>query len=211
MEYLHEFIAIGLINLLGAMSPGPDFVIVTKVSLSYSRRAGLFCALGVGLGIFIHVAYSLMGIGLIVSQSIVAYSIIKYLGAAYLIYIGYKSLRSKPAQITEHDQSIKEKKQLSSIQALKTGFLTNALNPKATVFFVSIFTQVIDPQTPISIQALYGIEAAIIISAWFCLVALLFSNSKLKNKIIGIKHHIERVMGAILILLGLKIATESNK
>lgn len=220
MEYFGEFITIAVVAFLGAVSPGPDFIMVTKNSLTYNRKIGFFTGIGVGSGTLIHVFYTLVGIGVIVSQSIIAYSMIKYLGAAYLIYLGYKSLKTKKENIdivrenftaggeTQNNSRIK---QISPIKAFRQGFLCNALNPKATVFFLSIFTQIIGPKTPLAIQVLLGIECTVIITLWFTIVALIFSNERLKNKIRGVKHYIERTMGVVLVLLGLKIATESRR
>lgn len=209
MQYLGEFVTIALVAFLGAVSPGPDFVMVSKNSLSHNRTIGFFTALGIGSGTIVHIFYTLIGIGLIVSQSIVAYSMIKYFGAAYLIYLGIKGLKSKaPKQSAEKIN--KKERVISSSKAFKQGFLCNALNPKATVFFLSVFTQVIDPTTPLSIQLIFGLENIIIITMWFSLVAVLFSNGWLKARIQSVQHWIERFMGAVLILLGFKIATESR-
>ena len=85
MEYLAVFGTIAVISLLAAMSPGPDFIVVTKNSLSGSRGVGLCTALGVGLGILSHVTYSLIGIGFIISQSIILFAIIGVAIAYYFI------------------------------------------------------------------------------------------------------------------------------
>jgi len=95
--YWSEFLTVALIHLLAVASPGPDFAIVVRESVGYGRRAGLFTAVGVGTGILVHVTYSLLGIGLIVSQSIVLFNALKWLAAAYLLYIGIKALRARPA------------------------------------------------------------------------------------------------------------------
>ena len=95
MEYLSAIFTVALIHLLAVMSPGPDFIMLTRNTITYSRKAGIYTALGLGCGILVHVIYSLVGIGLIISQSIVLFSGIKFIGAAYLIYLGYKSLTSK--------------------------------------------------------------------------------------------------------------------
>lgn len=190
---------------------------VTKNSLTYNRKIGFFTGIGVGSGTLIHVFYTLVGIGVIVSQSIIAYSMIKYLGAAYLVYLGYKSLRAKKENVTINRENFtvgsdsQNNFQISPSKAFRQGFLCNALNPKATVFFLSVFTQIINPETPLTIQILLGIECTLIITLWFAIVALIFSNEKLKNKIRGVKHYIERAMGIVLVLLGLKIATESRR
>src|SRR3989344_2739030 len=143
MPYLAEFLTVAFIHLLAVMSPGPDFVMITRSSLIYSRKAGIYSALGLGLGILVHIAYSLVGIGLIISKSLVLFSFIKFVGAGYLIYVGYKSLKAKSVNLSS--QKLKPQKEISPISAVKLGFITNVTNPKATLFFLSLFTQVINP------------------------------------------------------------------
>jgi threonine/homoserine/homoserine lactone efflux protein len=94
--YWTEFLTVALIHLLAVASPGPDFAVVVR-ALTHGRRAGMFTALGVGSAIFLHVGYSLLGIRIIVSQSIVLFNALKWAAAAYLLYIGFKALRAKPA------------------------------------------------------------------------------------------------------------------
>src|SRR3990167_31860 len=106
--YWTEFLAVALIHLLAVASPGPDFAIVVRESVAHGRRSGIFSAIGVGCGIFIHVAYSLLGIGLIVSQSIVLFNALKWLAAAYLVYIGIRALRAKPASPSDAELSLDE-------------------------------------------------------------------------------------------------------
>ncbi len=210
MEYLSEFITVAIIHLLGVMSPGPDFALITRNSLAYSRKTGIYSALGIALGITVHIAYCLIGIGLIISQSILLFSAIKMLGATYLIYIGYKSLRAKPN--SQNLQKISEKnKDLSRMEAIKSGFLTNALNPKATVFFLSVFTQVINPATPVAIQLIYGVEMVFMTFVWFAFLATGLSHQIIKTRFVKVQHHIERTMGAVLIALGIKIALSDSK
>lgn len=209
MQYLAEFITVAVIHLLAVMSPGPDFAMVSRNSLIYSRKIGIYSAVGLALGILVHVTYSLVGIGLIISKSIVLFSTIKLLGAGYLIYIGYKSLKSKPHNLK--NEQLSEQKDMDKFAAIKMGFLTNALNPKATLFFLSLFTQVIDPKTPFIVQLLYGIEMSIMTFAWFALLASVLSHHMIKAKFAAMHHKIEKVFGIILIALGIKIALSSSK
>ena len=206
---LGAFLTVVVVHLLAVISPGPDFAMATRNSLIYSRRAGIFTSLGLGLGIGIHVAYSLLGIGLLISKSIVLFSIIKWVGALYLVYIGYKSLRAKPTT-TETEVVAVAMQTLTDFKAIRIGFLTNALNPKATLFFLALFTQVIDPATPLWVQLLYGIEMITMTFVWFAFVSLVFSNPLLKRKISAVQHHIERVTGVVLIALGIKVALSSR-
>lgn len=205
MNYLPEFLVVVGVHLLAIMSPGPDFLLITRNSLVYSRKVGIYSSTGLGLGILVHVTYSLVGIGLIISKSIVLFSILKYLGAAYLIYIGIKSLRAQRA--ADVAQTLDgPMKVMTPWQAVRTGFLTNVLNPKVSLFFFALFTQVVQPTTPKFIQALYGLEMSLMTVVWFGLVATLLSHSWIKNRFSHIQHHLERFFGACLILLGIKVA-----
>lgn len=209
MEYLASALTIGIIALLAAMSPGPDFIVVVKNSLN-SRRIGLMTAFGVGLGILVHVTYSLLGIGLIISQSILLFSIIKYIGAAYLLYLGIQLIRTKrnppkEIRVTENREKI------SSLRALKEGFITNALNPKATLFFLGIFTQVIGPKTPLVIQGMYGLEIAIIVEVWFSILVFFLTTTPMRTRFSQIQYYLSKAMGAMLIAFGIKLALQHQK
>jgi RhtB (resistance to homoserine/threonine) family protein len=203
--YWPEFFTVALIHLLAVASPGPDFAIVVRESVAYGRRAGVFSALGVGCGIFIHVAYSLLGIGLIVSQSIVLFNALKWLAAAYLLYIGIKALRAKPVSASQAELN-RFGSARTARAAFTAGFVTNGLNPKATLFFLSLFTVVINPHTPLEVQAGYGVYLALATALWFCLVAQLFSHQRVRAGFSRLGHWFDRLMGAVLVGLGVKLA-----
>ncbi|MDH4869352.1 LysE family transporter [Pseudomonas sp. BN515] len=203
--YWTEFLTVALIHLLAVASPGPDFAIVVRESVAHGRRAGTWTALGVGTGIFVHVAYSLLGIGLIVSQSIMLFNALKWAAAAYLLYIGIKALRAKPADPIAAEAALMAGER-SPRGAFVTGFVTNGLNPKATLFFLSLFTVVINPHTPLAIQAGYGVYLAFATAAWFSLVAMLFSQRRVRAGFARMGHWFDRLMGAVLVGLGIKLA-----
>ncbi|CAG37023.1 LysE family translocator [Desulfotalea psychrophila] len=205
--YLPELISVSVIAVLMAISPGADFVMVTRNSVFYSRSAGIFSALGVSFAIWIHVAYSIAGLALIISKSIVLFSVIKYLGAAYLIYIGWKTLRSKSLIDIDESSTVNV---LSQWSAFKVGFVTNALNPKTTIFFLSIFTQVVNPQTPLWMQLIYGLIISLSHLVWFSVVAIFLSQPALLQLFKKSKKNIERVVGGVLIGFGLKVAATTN-
>ena len=151
--YLAEFLTVALIHLLAVASPGPDFAVVVRESVTHGRRAGTWTALGVGSAIFLHVGYSLLGIGLIVSQSIVLFNALKWAAAAYLLYIGFKALRAQPAKPVAEGELHREAGERTPRGAFTAGFVTNGLNPKATLFFLSLFTVVINPHTPLTLPS----------------------------------------------------------
>jgi len=209
MEYIPAILTVALVHLLAVISPGPDFIMIARNSLIYSRRTGIFTAIGLGLGILIHVIYSLVGIGLLISQSIILFNIVKFLGAAYLIYIGYKSLTSKTSSLDLSSQT--HKQDISSFEAIKVGFITNVTNPKATLFFLSLFTLVINPNTPFGVKLIMGVEMSIVTALWFMLVAYLISHHLIKSKLGKVQHTAEKFIGVVLIGLGIKVALSTSK
>ena len=202
--YWTEFLTVALVHLLAVASPGPDFAIVLRESVSNGRHAGIWTALGVGSGILLHVGYCLLGIGLIVSQSIVLFNLLKWLAAAYLIYIGIRALQARPADPASAELAPLTTR--SPRAAFARGFVTNGLNPKATLFFLSLFTLVISPQTPLLVQAGYGLYLALATAVWFCAVALLFSQARVRRGFVRLGHWFDRLMGAVLVGLGIKVA-----
>jgi RhtB (resistance to homoserine/threonine) family protein len=203
--YWSEFLTVALVHMLAVASPGPDFAIVLRASVNSGRYAGVWTAIGVGCGILLHVSYCLLGIGLIVSQSIVLFNLLKWLAAAYLIYIGMRALRAKAADPLQLQQALGALP-VTARAAFVRGFITNGLNPKATLFFLSLFTLVISPHTPLLVQAGYGLYLAVATALWFCALALLFSHGRVRNGFMRMGHWFDRLMGTVLVALGIKVA-----
>ena len=204
-----DFLTISLIILLAVISPGPDFAIVSRNALRYSQKIGLFTAMGVSCGALFHGSYCILGFAIVISKSLLAFNIIKYVGAAYLIYLGIKGLLEKQ---TSSNQVTIEKfvKEISAAQAFRQGILCNVLNPKTILFFLALFTMMIKPSTSLATQAGYGIEISIIHFSWFSLVALFFSHPKVKLFLGKFFHYITKAFGGLLVIFGLKIATISQ-
>tara|TARA_R110002050_G_scaffold204327_1_gene339651 strand:+ start:142585 stop:143217 length:633 start_codon:yes stop_codon:yes gene_type:complete len=192
------------IHLLAVMSPGPDFIMSVRNSLTYSRKTGMWTGLGFGLGIGVHVLYSIFGLGLIISKSILIYSIIKYLGAAYLIYIGIMSLRSNSSSLGV-SETIK-KDDISALKAVRIGFLTNVLNPKATLFFLSLFTIVVGPDVPWHTLLFLGIILMVNTALWFIFLAYLVTHSRILPVFEKYQNAFNNTFGGILIAIGIKVA-----
>ncbi|MGH1428344.1 MAG: LysE family translocator [Arenicella sp.] len=209
LAYLPQLTSVIFIAIFMAISPGSDFVMVTRNSIFHGRHSGIYSAFGVSLAIWIHVAYSIAGLAVIISNSIILFSIIKYLGAAYLIYIGWKTLRSQSA-LDIHPTQDQHLSTLSPFASFKIGFISNALNPKTTLFFLSIFTQVSTPETPVIMQIIYGAIISMAHLIWFVAVATFLSQPALLKKFYTYKRSIEKVIGSLLIGFGLKVALTSN-
>ena len=204
MEYLPLIGTVAFLNLLAAMSPGPDFVMVVRNSLCYSRRSGIFTSLGISLALGIHLFYCAAGVGFLISKSILLFSIIKFLGAGYLIYMGIGSIFTKGSKIDVNAE--RSTADLTRLQAFRMGFLTNVLNPKATLFFLSLFTLVIGSSTPVYI--VLTISAIIIVTAftWFSIVSIFLAQPKIQRIFLKYEKGINYTLGGFLILLGVKIA-----
>lgn len=214
-HYWSEFLLVALAHLVAVASPGPDFAMVLRQSITFGRRTAIWTSVGIGTGIFLHVAYSLLGIGLLVRSSVLAFDILKWLGAVYLAWIAQKALRAKPfapaADGTGSSVVVGAPKTPDRRAAFVTGFLTNALNPKATLFFVSLFSVVINPRTPVLIQSAYGVWMAFATMGWFTLVSLFFSQQRVRATFLRCGHWFERAMGVILLALGVRLALATVK
>lgn len=202
LEYLPSIAALTVIQLLGVMSPGPDFAIVVRNSLIYTRKIGVVTAIGVSLGILVHLTYIFLGLGVVISKTAWLFALFKYLGAAYLMYIGIKGFLAKK-QATNYDDTHLSQR-ISSLKAINTGFLTNVLNPKAMFFFLSLISAFI-PGKPTIIVAIYGVIIFTSTLLWFLFVAMCFSNTRLRSFFGDFQYLIERITGGFLILLAIKM------
>jgi RhtB (resistance to homoserine/threonine) family protein len=199
---VNELIAVALFTILAVISPGADFAMVTRSSYAQGRKAGLAAALGIALGVQVHVLYTVLGIAVIISQSPALFLAMKVLGAGYLIYLGYKSLtnttRIRLDGLGQDDSA-------SLWMALRSGFLTNALNPKTMLFVVSAYTQVVQPGSPLAVDFAYGAFMSVAHWLWFSLVAVFFSSAALRKAMIERQVVVDRLIGVALIGLGLAV------
>ncbi|WP_010225718.1 LysE family translocator [Pseudomonas donghuensis] len=198
---MNEIIAVALFTVLAVISPGADFAMVTRSSYAFGRRAGLAAALGIALGVQVHVLYTVLGIAVIISQSPALFLAMKVLGTGYLIYLGYKSL-TNTTRISLDGTSAR---QLGVLVALRSGFLTNALNPKTMLFVVSAYTQVVQPGSSLAINFGYGAFMSFAHWLWFSLVAVFFSSAVLRRAMLERQRLVDRVIGVALIGLGVAV------
>ncbi|WP_394173276.1 LysE family translocator [Thalassotalea litorea] len=204
--YWQEFFTIALVHFLAVASPGPDFAIVLKQSLTRGRQYAILTSLGVGTGIGLHVAYSLLGIGLIIASNPEYIRWLSVIAALYLAYIGWGGITAKAGDGALVNIDTKEDiAKQSKWRAFALGFVINGLNVKATLFFVALFSVVVSIATPLWIKASYGVYMMLATAAWFCLVSWLFTIEKYQQKLQKKRHIIERVMGVVLMLLAVRI------
>lgn len=198
-----ELIAVAIITILAVISPGADFAMVTRNSYLYGRRAGLLAAGGIALGVQVHVMYTMLGVGLLIAKSPSLYFAIKIIGAIYLIYIGYQTFFARAVVSTEAGEG----QSLNNLAALRAGFMTNAFNPKTTLFVLSTYTQVVQVDTSLLAQFGYGLFMSVAHWIWFSLVALFFSDHRLRAGMLRQQVILNRFIGAVLVILGVSLAS----
>ncbi|PKG81949.1 amino acid transporter [Colwellia sp. 75C3] len=200
--YMAEIIAVSTIAIFMAMLPGADFVMVTRTSIYNGRLAGLYMSLGMCLSVCIHASYSIAGLAVIIANSPWLFTAIKYLGAAYLIYIAWQLLTT-PALLNK-DKNNKTAR-MSAFKALRLGFTCNILNPKTSIFFLSIFTQVVSVDTPLIMQITYGLIIMLAHFIWYSGIALLLSHPNILPRFNRQKQKIDKVSGFVLMIIAIKL------
>jgi len=214
--FLAGWLTVFVVGCLAVVSPGPNMAITLRNSLAHSRAAGTYTAAGLALGDAVHVCYCLVGIAVVISQSILLFNVVKWAGAAYLVYVGIKGvLARKRSPATggaggDEGEGARSVRRMGSFSAARSGFFTSLLNSKVTLFFLALFTQVISPDTPLAAKAVYGLTVVGIEFGWFALVALFVSSSPVKRRFDAVSHWVERVTGAFLIALGIRLAFSSS-
>ncbi len=204
MDFWQGFIIVTVVHLLAAASPGPDFALVTRQSLLHGRKAGVWASLGISLGLSIHIIYSTAGLAAVVAHSVNWMILIKVAGGSYLIYLGIKGLRARKHQ--EDEMHVAEVLTTDSpLRHVTTGFLCNALNPKAPIYFLSLFTVVLSPDMPLPTLAIYGGWIMLLQMFWFSTLAFLLSNAAIRRRLLKCGHWIDRAFGAAMVALGIKV------
>lgn len=206
--YWSEFGAIALAHLFAVASPGPDFAVVLRQCVTAGTRAGVWTALGVGAGILLHVGYCILGVAILLTSSPRLFSTMKFIAALYLAWLGVQSIRASLRPPTAPTTSVSDTT-VRPLKAVGLGFLTNGLNPKATLFFLALFAVVIDPLTPLRVQVFYGAYLALATFAWFAMLSTLLGRARVRQFLLRSGVWFERGMGIVLLVLAAQIAVNT--
>lgn len=204
--YYSELMALMLVHFLAVLSPGPDFIIILRNSISAGRVAGMATGVGIGAGIAVHLTYILLGFEFILSHQASYLVIAKYIGCCYLIYLGVRLILSKPETYSEQYNICKASNEKNYFLFFKQGLLTNALNPKATLFLLAIFTSMIHVDTAMGVKVFYGVVLCLLTAVWFMALSIVISHETIRVKFMSIGHWFDRFMGSVLILFSLRMA-----
>ena len=205
MDYVGSLSTLAGVIALSAISPGPNFVIVSSTAMRASRKAGLAAGLGLAGASLTWTVLAISGLGLLLSHAAWVLGATRVAGAVYLVYIGVKMIvgARKPLDLSGTARQIK------SWDAMKRGYLVSMGNPKSVVFYVSIFALMIPPSAPLWYYAATVGNAVLITASWYCGLAVMFSNPAVRKGFARVKTSVETVMGACLIGIGGKLLVEA--
>ncbi|MGG3625946.1 LysE family translocator [Bacillus gobiensis] len=193
------FLQIFLIGILSGLSPGPDFFLVMKNSLGFGRRLGIATALGIASALFVHITYTILGFTYIIEKFPSIFITIKLAGSLYLLWLGFHAIKSVKQNKEQSGTGSKARMDKNVKQGFREGFICNVLNPKAALFFLSVFSQFISADTASWVRWIYGTEIVIAVGLWFTFISTVISYQKFRTFYERYSHWFDRGLGAILI------------
>ncbi|WP_317467399.1 LysE family transporter [Cronobacter sakazakii] len=201
---LETILFVATIAALGMLSPGPDFFLVIKNAARYPRSAAMMTAAGVIAGVVTHMTYCVAGIAVVITTTPWLFGALKYVGAAYLVWLGVNALLARGTTSLALDGVAQESTSLK--KAFIQGYLCNLLNPKATLFFLAMFTQVLNVNSGLMEKLWYaGIIVALTL-VWWPLLVLLIQSQPVRRGLTKAQKVIDKLLGGMLLALGIKMA-----
>ncbi|WP_163505859.1 LysE family translocator [Fodinicola acaciae] len=193
--------------LLGAMAPGPDFVLMTRNSLFGGRKAGVACAFGIACGVFVWVVSIALGVASLLAASAVAFTVVKLAGAAYLLYLGVRAWWNV-RKGGYRDLESADLGDVPAAKAFRQGLLCNLLNPKVSVFFLALIPQFL-PVAALPTQTLeLAVIATLVSATWWVTFAFLVGSLRRFFGSGRVRRAMDAVMGTLLVGLGIRVATQ---
>ena len=197
-NYLNEFMLIAFVHFIALLSPGADFVYIVNSAINNKAKVAIGASLGIALSNAFYIMLCLFGYATIFSQSNLLISGIKIIGGVYLLYLGVHILKSKSSNLAV--KTIVTNKSTFK-KELYRGFYLSFLNPKISIFYISLFTLVVNKNTPWKIQLFYGIWMALFVFIWDTLLIFLLNIKSIKKKILSFTN-LEKILGSLLIIMG---------
>ena len=200
-----SFVAGLVVLVLLTISPGADMALVAKVTIERGRRAAFWTTIGICSGLLVHATASALGLSVILATSAEAFTIVKLAGAAYLAYLGVRSLRDSFRQHVPAEDVAPRPRGGSFL----VGLLNNVLNPKVAVFYLTFLPQFIDPSGNVLAQSLlFALAHAVMGIAWLSFYAYVLARLSAFFTRHGVRQWLERVTGVVLVGLGARLALE---
>jgi RhtB (resistance to homoserine/threonine) family protein len=202
-------LAMALVHLAVVVSPGANFLVVSRNALAYSRQTGLLTARGVALGTLTYVTIGMLGFATIIATSPLLFNLIKGVGAVYFFYVGGKTLYGLRQSRQAREQQ-NETKDLSRRGAFFSGLVTALSNPTAALYFLSLFTSFVQTTTPLGEKLLTGVILVAISFTWYSIIAATFSNARVRSLYARFELPLNVLIGLLWIGLGIKLLTTAG-
>lgn len=192
------------VAFLLTLMPGPDILFVIAQSIAQGKRAGVITAFGLCTGLIIHLTAAILGVTALIYQSALAFSIVKYIGAVYLLFLAWQAFRDKGGRFLIASQARQKRMVL-----YRKGILMNVLNPKVSLFFFALFPQFVSeslgnvPQQMILLGIVFIVQALVVFSG------VSFFSEKIRNFLMGrpaVARKINLIQGTLFALISLQIA-----
>ncbi|HZS85517.1 MAG TPA: LysE family transporter [Stellaceae bacterium] len=205
MSHLLALLGFASVHLIAAISPGPAFVMLTRISVAQSRRTAVAAAFGLATGALLWAALASLGMQVVLAKAAWLYDVLKLAGGLYLAWLGIEAWRHAGAPVTTDCPSSGG---MGMGRAWRLGLATNLANPKVIVFFGSIFLLFFAPGTPGWVRVAALAIVAVDEAAWFTLVALVFSTRPVQAFFRRMKGWIERAAGTAMLAFGFRLIAE---
>lgn len=197
-------IAIAGVLFIGAMSPGPSFLVVAQSALAKSRAHGIATALGTGLGVALFAVLASFGVTTLLEKVPSAFIVFKLLGGAYLLYLAYR-IWGGATQALEIQRGDAEVEKGGLIKSFLLGLVTQTSNPKTALVIAGIFAAFVPAEPPVSTTLLVAIIAFVIDFSWYAIVAISLSTNRTRNVYQRAKKGFDRTASVFLGAVGLKL------
>lgn len=201
MDFTTALISILTIHLMASISPGPDFVVVTQKTLLQGRKAGIVCGMGVCIGLLFHISYSVSGLTAAFKHAAWLTQGIGIFGGSYLIFLGYKSIKGSFSQ--ETTPSGAKENAAAPTSAFWSGLIVNIFNPKAAIYFISLFSIIISPSMGTEKLLLVIISIIAVQMAWYLTFIFIVTIPSIREKFDNNIYLIDRILGALMLMMGL--------
>ncbi len=199
---LTAWLSLALICMMGAMTPGPSLAVVLKHTISGGRVNGVAASIAHGVGVGVYATLTVVGLAIVIQQTPWLFNVIKYAGVAMLLRLAYKALTSKPAL----DDVAQQQEVVTLKDSIVQGFMIAFLNPKLAIFFLALFGQFVEAdagwlQNLIMVGTVFSID-----TLWYCLIAVVLSQSSMLDKLRNNVHKIDKVTGVVLLAVAARVA-----
>ncbi|MBE7211474.1 MAG: LysE family transporter [Gluconacetobacter diazotrophicus] len=197
-----------VIWLAAVVSPGPNFLVVSRLSLSRSRRSAIGATLGIAAGSLIYAALTMFGLSVLILRFAWLGEVVRVLGGAYLVWLGVQAWRSAPHGSEPVEVAGTGRARPTLSYGLRVGFLTEITNPKGVAFFLGLFAAAVPAATPFWAKLVVLCAGGTIEIAWYAAVAFALSAAPMRAGYFRIRRTVDRVLGTLLIALGLEVALD---